>query len=93
MLIFLASKLEAQPYVTWDDIKVNSNALDLNEEGYIKSQRVIVVDQNGNGDSVTVQGAIDTVPINNSDRIKIFIRPAIYRYLYIEMAQKYIYFL
>ncbi|KAM3222946.1 pectinesterase QRT1-like [Capsicum annuum] len=79
MLIFLASKLEAQPYVTWDDIKVNSNALDLNEEGYIKSQRVIVVDQNGNGDSVTVQGAIDTVPINNSDRIKIFIRPAIYR--------------
>ncbi|PHT44002.1 Pectinesterase QRT1 [Capsicum baccatum] len=79
MLIFLASKLEAQPYVTWDDIKVNSNALDLNEEGYIKSQRVIVVDQNGNGDSVTVQGAIDMVPINNSDRIKILIRPAIYR--------------
>lgn len=41
--------------------------------------RVIVVDKNGSGDSLTVQGAIDMVPDFNSHRIKIYVLPGIYR--------------
>ncbi|XVF77100.1 hypothetical protein PTKIN_Ptkin14bG0013000 [Pterospermum kingtungense] len=39
---------------------------------------VIIVDKNGGGDSFTVQGAIDMVPENNDQRVKIYIRPGIY---------------
>ncbi|CAN4103935.1 unnamed protein product [Withania somnifera] len=77
--MFLTSKLEAQRYVTWDDIRVKSNTLDLANEESRKCQGIIVVDSYGNGDSVTVQGAIDMIPLHNSKRIKIFIRPGIYR--------------
>lgn len=52
--------------------------LDKNE-GLQQSSRVIVVDQNGRGDSFTVQGAIDMVPNSNSQRVKIYILPGIYR--------------
>ncbi|KAK4341907.1 hypothetical protein RND71_037723 [Anisodus tanguticus] len=77
--MFLASKLEAQRYITWDDIKVKSNTIDLTIEKSRKSEGVIVVDQNGNGDSVTVQGAVDMVAVHNSKPVKILIRPGIYR--------------
>ncbi|XP_016505579.1 pectinesterase QRT1-like isoform X2 [Nicotiana tabacum] len=82
-LLFLADRrvilASTQRYITWDDIKVDSSSLDLTNERSRKSQGVIVVDQNGNGDSVTVQGAVDIVPIHNSQRVKIFIRPGTYR--------------
>ncbi|KAK4484765.1 hypothetical protein RD792_007359 [Penstemon davidsonii] len=39
---------------------------------------VIVVDKNGRGDSVTVQGAVDMVPEQNTQRVKIQILPGIY---------------
>lgn len=81
LLIFLASKFEAQRYVTWDDIKMDFGTLDLTDENSRKSKGVIVVDSSGNGDAVTVQGAINMVPDYNSQRIKILIRPGIYRYL------------
>ena len=42
--------------------------------------RIIVVDQTGNGDSTTVQGAVDMVPQNNTERVKIYIYPGIYRF-------------
>lgn len=51
--------------------KANANATNVS--------RVIVVDKNGGGDSVTVQGAVDMVPDYNSQRVKIFILPGIYR--------------
>ncbi|CAL5405360.1 unnamed protein product [Camellia sinensis] len=66
-------------YITWEDMKVDlhKERLDLNEEQ--NQSRVIVVDQNGKGDSVTVQGAVDMVPLLNSQRVKIYIHAGIYR--------------
>ncbi|KAI8008233.1 Pectinesterase QRT1 [Camellia lanceoleosa] len=66
-------------YITWEDMKVDlqKERLDLNEEQ--NRSRVIVVDQNGKGDSVTVQGAVDMVPLLNSQRVKVYIHPGIYR--------------
>ncbi|KAL5698604.1 pectinesterase [Ranunculus cassubicifolius] len=46
--------------------------------GTTTSSRVIVVTKDGTGDSVTVQGAIDLVPHQNTRRIKIFILPGFY---------------
>ncbi|CAI0374063.1 unnamed protein product [Linum tenue] len=48
-------------------------------EEYYRGSRVIVVDQNGGGDSVTVQGAVDLVTEFNTQRVKIHILPGIYR--------------
>ncbi|THF95359.1 hypothetical protein TEA_023954 [Camellia sinensis var. sinensis] len=66
-------------YITWEDMKVDlqKERLDLNEEQ--NQSRVIVVDQNSKGDSVTVQGAVDMVPLLNSQRVKVYIHPGIYR--------------
>ncbi|XP_075079221.1 pectinesterase QRT1-like [Nicotiana tabacum] len=79
--LFLANTrvIFAQRYITWDDIKVDYNSLDLTNERSRKSQGVIVVDQHGNGDSITAQGAVDMVPLHNSQRVRIFIRPGTYR--------------
>lgn len=65
--------------ITWEDMKVDlkKQRQDL-KDGY-NTSRVIVVDQSGKGDSVTVQGAVDMVPMYNSDRLKIYILPGIYR--------------
>ncbi|KAM6579355.1 hypothetical protein CsatA_003129 [Cannabis sativa] len=70
-------------FIGWDDFKVdfqkmgNDNKNDDDNKG--RRSRVIVVDKNGNGDSLTVQGAIDLVSNYNSQRVKIFILPGIYR--------------
>lgn len=77
--------------ITWDDMKVNFTSLGLNKVEFIRSrsssssssssslQRVIIVDQNGKGDSITVQGAVDKVPSNNLQRVIIYIHPGTYR--------------
>lgn len=73
--------------ITWDDMKVNDTptdddhrGLELNEDGSNRSgRRIIVVDQSGGGDSLTVQAAIDMVPEHNSQRVKVYILPGIYR--------------
>ncbi|PSS06038.1 Pectinesterase [Actinidia chinensis var. chinensis] len=58
-------------------VRLQKQSLALRSE---RSQnRVIVVDQSGKGDSVTVQGAVDMVPERNSERVKIYILPGIYR--------------
>ncbi|XP_010449917.1 PREDICTED: pectinesterase QRT1-like [Camelina sativa] len=57
---------------------VNTNA-NANAKNATSVERTIVVDKNGRGDSVTVQGAVDMVPKSNSQRVKIFILPGIYR--------------
>ncbi|KAL6856284.1 hypothetical protein ACP4OV_019086 [Aristida adscensionis] len=41
--------------------------------------RTIVVAQDGTGNSRTVQGAVDMVPAGNRRRVKILVRPGIYR--------------
>lgn len=70
-------------------MKVNFTSLGLNKDGFIRSRsssssssslnRVIVVDQNGRGDSITVQGAVDQVPSHNLQRVIIYIHPGTYR--------------
>ncbi|XVF03629.1 hypothetical protein REPUB_Repub05bG0009400 [Reevesia pubescens] len=67
-------------FISWDDMKVDEHITRLSTSRVDYNQsRVIVVDKNGGGDSVTVQGAIDMVPENNKQRVKIFILPGIYR--------------
>lgn len=73
-------EVEADPknYISWDDMKVEEAGLTIGDDKPDRS-RVIVVDKNGGGDSVTVQGAVDMVAEHNSERVKIYIRPGIYR--------------
>ncbi|XP_054795278.1 pectinesterase QRT1-like isoform X2 [Prosopis cineraria] len=63
-------------YITWDDLTVDENSLASQSKSDLQ---VIVVDQNGNGHSSTVQGAVDMVPDHNTDRVKIYISPGTYR--------------
>ncbi|KZV56364.1 hypothetical protein F511_00361 [Dorcoceras hygrometricum] len=64
-------------YITWDDLIVSGYSLDFREEG--NQTKVLLVDKHGGGDSITVQGAVDMVPENNAERVKIYILPGIYR--------------
>lgn len=65
--------------ITWKDLKIDyDHRLPLRFVGNL-NKLVIVVDKNGRGDSVTVQGAVDMVPENNSQRVKIHILPGVYR--------------
>ncbi|XP_073159067.1 pectinesterase QRT1-like [Henckelia pumila] len=65
-------------YITWDDLIIEEYSFDFRE--YVgKQQKVLLVDKNGRGDSLTVQGAVDMVPENNAERVKIHILPGIYR--------------
>lgn len=77
--VYAVEQLEKN-YIEWDDLTVddqNNKGLDLNLK---TPSRIIVVDKNGGGDSVTVQGAVDLVPEQNHLRHKIYILPGIYRY-------------
>lgn len=72
-------------YITWDDMKVDTSMLHKGPENTRNDpsgNRIIVVDQSGKGDSFTVQGAVDMVPYYNKQRVKIYIRPGIYRYVH-----------
>ncbi|KAL5735682.1 hypothetical protein ACOSP7_030139 [Xanthoceras sorbifolium] len=73
-------------FISWDDMKVNyTHQQQQHKEAELSSgddsnhTRVIIVDKNGRGDSLTVQGAVDMIPQNNSQRVKIYIFPGIYR--------------
>ncbi|KAL0875360.1 hypothetical protein Bca101_025065 [Brassica carinata] len=80
-------------YISWEDFSVVKDVRrerSLNhDKGFSQEyfapsnpgdeSRLIVVGKNGRGDSVTVQGAVDMVPEWNSQRVKIFILPGIYR--------------
>uniref|UniRef100_A0A7N0TS79 pectinesterase n=1 Tax=Kalanchoe fedtschenkoi TaxID=63787 RepID=A0A7N0TS79_KALFE len=57
-------------YITWNDLTVVNRS---------RSKVIVVADRNGRGDSRTVQGAVDKVPDNNTERVKILIHPGIYR--------------
>ncbi|KAE9612882.1 hypothetical protein Lal_00027734 [Lupinus albus] len=64
----------AKNFITWDDLMVDEHTLASDIGG-----KVIVVDQGGNGDSTTVQGAVELVPEHNTERVKIYIYPGTYR--------------
>lgn len=63
-------------YISWEDLQVDEQRLALKSNNEV---RVIVVDQHGRGHSKTVQGAVDMVPDHNTERVKIYIYPGIYR--------------
>ncbi|EYU27429.1 hypothetical protein ABFS82_13G159300 [Erythranthe guttata] len=65
-------------YITWTDLKIDNHRLPLTDN-FINLEKVIVVDKYGRGDSLTVQGAVDLVPENNRQRVKIHLLPGLYR--------------
>ncbi|KAG4161750.1 hypothetical protein ERO13_D01G075400v2 [Gossypium hirsutum] len=76
----LTSDVHVKNFISWDDIKVDEHQTRLSDSRVNHNRsRVIVVNKNGGADSVTVQGAIDMVPENNTRRVKIYILPGIYR--------------
>ncbi|KAK4439713.1 Pectinesterase QRT1 [Sesamum alatum] len=68
---------DGRNYITWNDLNVDDHKSPSRYVGY--QNRVIVVDVNGGGDSVTVQGAVDMVPEYNAERVKIHVLPGVYR--------------
>ncbi|CAN6994513.1 unnamed protein product [Brassica oleracea var. botrytis] len=84
---------ELRRYISWEDLSVVEDVRrerSLKHDNGVSREylapsnaedgsRVIVVEKNGRGDSVTVQGAVDMVPDSNSQRVKIYILPGIYR--------------
>ncbi|PON94050.1 Pectinesterase, Tyr active site [Trema orientale] len=88
--------LEAKNFISWDDFKVDEMKMGLasGDEYGNGSSRVIVVDKSGKGQSLTVQGAIDMVPEQNTERVKIYILPGIYREkVFIPSTKPYISFI
>ncbi|KAF2305596.1 hypothetical protein GH714_006947 [Hevea brasiliensis] len=53
------SEVYMKAFITWDDMKVDEGRARLSSRDNYNRSRVIVVDKNGGGDSLTVQGAID----------------------------------
>ncbi|KGN44235.2 pectinesterase QRT1 [Cucumis sativus] len=79
--------------ISWDDLRVDvwRRQRMSSSEGLGNGTRIIVVDKNCSGDSTTVQGAVDMVPHNNKQRVKIYILPGIYREkVYIPITKPYI---
>ncbi|CAL5083995.1 unnamed protein product [Urochloa decumbens] len=75
-------------FITWDDLSIPVAAPRGVPEGAmgggVKARarhdlETIVVAQDGTGHSRTVQGAVDMVPTGNRRRVKILVRPGIYR--------------
>ncbi|KAK4777898.1 hypothetical protein SAY87_018085 [Trapa incisa] len=62
---------EGRYFISWEDLRLDHPKVGLNWT----TNRVIVVDKDGNGNSVSVH----LVPLNNTKRVKIFILPGIYR--------------
>lgn len=44
-----------------------------------QTNRVLVVDQKGNGSFRNVQSAIDAIPVNNQQRVTIYIKNGVYK--------------
>ncbi|GMN62297.1 hypothetical protein TIFTF001_031374 [Ficus carica] len=67
----------ARNSISWNDLSIDEQK--MQDFSSTNDGRVIVVDRNGKGHSRTVQGAIDMVPVRNTQRVKIYIFPGIYR--------------
>ncbi|KAK9099170.1 hypothetical protein Syun_026215 [Stephania yunnanensis] len=62
-------------YITWQDLEFGIEAT-RDTDGQWRNY----VAKNGHGHSTTVQGAVDMVPDNNQDRVKIVIFPGTYKF-------------
>lgn len=71
----------SRDFITWDDFRVREEEDQYGkfDAGVTRKRDVIVVAKDGSGDSVTVQGGVDMVPHGNKKRVKIVIRPGVYR--------------
>ena len=85
----------ADGFITWDDLSIPGAAAAVagprgvsdgaaGGRGGVKARarhdlETIVVSQDGTGHSRTVQGAVDMVPAGNRRRVKILVRPGVYR--------------
>ncbi|KAF9606426.1 hypothetical protein IFM89_025115 [Coptis chinensis] len=75
-------------YISWSDL---SDYRDLEAEGIFSPTRHIVVAKDGSGDSASIQAAVDMIPHNNAQRVKILIYPGVYRErLHIPRTKPYI---
>ncbi|CAN6176144.1 unnamed protein product [Urochloa humidicola] len=80
-------------FITWDDLSIPAaatprgvpeGAMGGGDRGGVKASarhdlETIVVAQDGTGHSRTVQGAVDMVPAGNRRRVKILVKPGVYR--------------
>lgn len=73
----------SEDFITWDDFSVREEEDQYGkfDAGVTQKRDVIVVAKDGRGDSMTVQGGVDLVPHGNKERVKIVIRPGVYRFL------------
>ncbi|KQK15306.1 pectinesterase QRT1 [Brachypodium distachyon] len=94
-LLFAPVAVSGEGFITWEDLAIpamsaaggarrglpagahwpGSTAAAAGPE----TETTIVVSQDGTGHSRTVQGAVDMVPAGNARRVKILIRPGVYR--------------
>ncbi|GJN11074.1 hypothetical protein PR202_ga29239 [Eleusine coracana subsp. coracana] len=87
VLVVAAVVAEGDGFITWDDVSIPSAAETASGGGVGLGKAAarggglttIVVSQDGTGHSRTVQGAVDLVPAGNRRRVKILVRPGIYR--------------
>ncbi|ONK76239.1 uncharacterized protein A4U43_C03F25460 [Asparagus officinalis] len=80
LLISLCGISIGSKFITWDDLSLDDWPGKSNfNDGLNSRTRVISVSRDGKSDSTTVQGAVDMVPDGNTQRVKIFIHPGIYR--------------
>jgi len=91
-VVVLASSAAAAAdgsFITWDDLSIPpAAAVQGAVGGGVKAASrgaptrdldTIVVSQDGTGHSRTVQGAVDMVPAGNRARVRILVRPGVYR--------------
>ncbi|EEE67559.1 hypothetical protein OsJ_25062 [Oryza sativa Japonica Group] len=64
---------------TWDDTAGGGGGKRSGGGGGGEQRTTIVVSPDGTGHSRTVQGAVDMVPAGNTRRVKIVVRPGVYR--------------
>lgn len=77
--LILISEMVLSSYISWEDLKVEGES--LRPQSAAETKRVIVVDQTGKGDCLSVQAAVDLVPHHNPHRLKIYILPGLYRFI------------
>lgn len=87
-LLLAAVSAAGAEFITWEDLTMPAVAGLRGAPGDVKSaaagrggvsMSTIVVSQDGTRHSRTVQGAVDMVPAGNTRRVKILVRPGVYR--------------
>lgn len=73
-----ARLLSRSSSISWNDLTAGDSAWSLDGTRRVASG-IILVSQDGSGDTMTVQAAVDRVPVGNNNRVKILISPGFYR--------------